>query len=134
MSWLDSFLWPREALSNLQADMAAVRLAVLGIPTRFVKLERLIMTSASDLLARLDAASNEIASDLSDLRDRLTAAVADKDAAVQAAVAEALSGFEAPIARLEALGADEADPVPAPVEPAPVEPAPVEEPPADEPA
>lgn len=136
MSWLDHFLWPRRAISNLEADMAAVRLGVLGLPTRLTRLENIIMATAEDLAARIDAATNEVASDLKAVRDELAAVAAAAEVDKQAAVDAALAKLDAPIARLEALGADPADPVPAPEpadepadEPAPT-PDPVDEPPA----
>lgn len=119
MSWLDHITWPRRAISDLQADVAAIRLAVRGTPTRFNRLENLIMATAEDLAARIDAATNEVADDFAQVRDALSAALADADTATQEAVNAELAKLDAPIARLEALGADPADPVPA-VDPAPV--------------
>lgn len=77
------------------------------------------MSATDDLVTRLGAATDEIASDLADLRDE----VSGGDAAIAAK-------FEPLVSRLEALGADPANPVPDP-EP---QPEPVDEPPADEPA
>lgn len=92
------------------------------------------MTAADNLAARLDAATNELAADLTSVRDALAAAVAGQAQAVQDAVSAELAKLDAPIARLEALGADEADPVPAPETPAePVENAPAAPPADDEP-
>lgn len=68
--------------------------------------------NAADLQAAMNTATDEIASDLQTLKDNLAAAVADKDEAAQAAVQEALAGFEAPIARLQAMGQDDENPVP----------------------
>lgn len=65
-----------------------------------------IMTATDDLAARLNAATNELASDLAALRDE----VANLDGAVAAK-------FEPIVSRLEAMGTDPADPVPAPEEP-----------------
>ncbi len=90
------------------------------------------MTTAESLAARIDAATNEVASDLTAVRDALAAALANADASTQEAVNAELAKLDGPIARLEALGADEADPVPAPVEYAPAEPAPVDPEPTDE--
>lgn len=67
---------------------------------------------AAALVSAFNAATDEVANDLNTLKDQLRAAVADKDEAVRTAVEEALSGFDAPLARLQALGADETDPVP----------------------
>jgi len=85
---------------------------------RISRLEALIMASVSEIVTRLDAATNEIASDLQSVRDRLAAALADVDAAKQQAVDEALAQLDPAIARLEALGADPANPVPDPEVPA----------------
>lgn len=106
------------AIATVRAQLADVHAHTIHMHPRFTQLEEIIVTTSQEIVARLDAATTEIADDLTALRDRLTAAVADKDAAVQAAVTEALAGFDAPIARLEALGQDPADPVPAPAEPA----------------
>jgi hypothetical protein len=62
-----------------------------------------IMTATDDLAARLNAATNELAADLEALRDE----VAGSDAAIAAK-------FEPLVNRLEGMGADPADPVPAP--------------------
>lgn len=66
MSWLDYFLWPRTAISNIQADMAAVRLTVLEIPTRLKKLET-IMAADRDLLATIAEGLTALATPVSDL-------------------------------------------------------------------
>lgn len=68
------------------------------------------VTATDDLAARLNTATNELASDLAALRDEVAAL--DGDIAAK---------FEPLVSRLEAMGADPADPVPAP-EPAPVDP------------
>lgn len=73
---------------------------------------RLIVASTQDVVARLNAATDEIASDLSDLRAKL----ADQDSALAAELDPIVS-------RLESMGADPSDPVPAP-DPAPADPAP----------
>ncbi len=91
---------------------------------RLDELENLTVTRADDLIARLNAATDDLAGDLARLRDDLREALAGTDAAADAAVAAVLDRFEQPISRLSALGADEADPVPAP----PVEDEPVEGP------
>jgi uncharacterized coiled-coil protein SlyX len=61
------------------------------------------MAATDDLVTRLGTATDEIASDLADLRDQ----VANLDPAIAAK-------FEPLVARLEAMGQDPADPVPAP--------------------
>jgi hypothetical protein len=84
----------------------------------FNRLESQIMASKEEVLGRLDSATNEVAADLTDLRDRLQQAIVDKDQAVQDAVNAVLGDFDAPISRLEAIGQDPANPVPDP-EPTP---------------
>lgn len=65
------------------------------------------MSAIDDLINRLGAATDEIAAELTALRDE----VAGSDTATAAK-------FEPLIARLEALGADPTNPVPAPEPPA----------------
>lgn len=128
MSWLTdrlaALVAPWTALPDLRGDVRRHEHAIVNLRSDLV-------TTADNLVSRLNAATDELASDLSAVRDALAAAVAGQGAAVEAAVSAELAKLDAPIARLEALGRDEADPVPAPAD----EPAPVEEPaPADEPA
>jgi ABC-type transporter Mla subunit MlaD len=61
------------------------------------------MSATDDLVDRFAAATDEVARDLADLRDQ----VANLDPAIAAQ-------FEPLVTRLEGLGADPADPVPAP--------------------
>jgi ABC-type transporter Mla subunit MlaD len=118
VSWIDDLL----ASSRLVARLTRIERAVLhDIPARLAHLERLLMATADDLAARIDTATNEVAADLADVRNALAEAVANADAATQAAVNAELAKLDAPISRLEALGADPTDPVPSP-EPAPQEP------------
>lgn len=56
MAWHDRITWPWRALSDMQADVAALRLAVLAIPARLTRLERIVTAAAEDLAARIDAA------------------------------------------------------------------------------
>lgn len=79
---------------------------------RIDELETRLMTRADDLLARFNAATNELASDLRDLRSALEDATAGSDTKVAQAVNAVLDRFDAPITALEELGAD--DQVPAP--------------------
>lgn len=130
MSWLDYFTWPREAISNIERDVATLKVVALEQTTRLNRMKELIMATAEDLAARIDAATNEVASDLQAVKDELAAALATSDADKQAAVDAALAKLDAPIARLESLGADNANPVP-PVDQPPVDEPPAEEPPAD---
>lgn len=102
------------ALPGLAHDVAAVRTAVVtDLPNRLERIKELIMSKADDLAARIDAATTKVADELKEVRDELAAAVANTDAATQAAVNEALGKLDAPISRLESLGADSSDPVPA---------------------
>lgn len=89
-----------------------VRALLAPVLERLDELEILIMARADDLVSRLNVATNELASDLRDLRDQLEAAIAGADSAVAEAVTGVLDRFESPIATLEAMGADQADPVP----------------------
>lgn len=68
------------------------------------------VTATDDLANRLNVATNELASDLQALRDE----VAGLDSGIAAK-------FEPLVSRLEAMGADPANPVPEP-EPQPVDP------------
>jgi chromosome segregation ATPase len=117
-----------ETLTDLHVAVAHVRRDVSEVRrTALPRLERIIMTSADNLAARIDAATNELASDLTEVKTALREAVANADAKTRAALEAELAKLDAPIARLEALGADPADPVPAPVDETPVdEPAPVD--------
>lgn len=79
---------------------------------QFWKAHKNMALNAHELQVALNAATDEVANDLTDLREAVAAAVADKDEAVQTAVQEALAGFEAPIARLHALAQDPENPAP----------------------
>lgn len=102
---LDWMVAPWTTLSDIQAQICRLQLQVLDI-------KGMVMATAEEFAARLDNATNELASDLQAVRDDLAAALADVDAEKQAAVDEALAKLDGPISRLEALGADPADPVP----------------------
>lgn len=43
MAWHDRLTWPLAALSDLQRDVMAMRLAVLQIPARLARIERLLV-------------------------------------------------------------------------------------------
>jgi hypothetical protein len=76
------------------------------------------MASAAEYAARVDAATNELASDLSAIRDRLAAVEQASEADKQAAVDAALAELDGPISRLESLGRDDAPAEPeSPAEP-----------------
>lgn len=95
------------------------------------EIKEFIMATAEELVQAFDEATNEVASDLQDARAEITALLGqlgNVDAEKEAAVQEALAKFDAPLARLQALGADPENPVPAP-EPTP-EPAPAPEEPS----
>ncbi len=112
MTWLDWLLRRSDLLSDAQADLAHMRVFLTtDVISRLHRMERLIMTSADNLAARIDAATNEVAADLTAVRDALAAALANADAATQDAVNAELAKLAGPIARLEALG-------PAPLPPA----------------
>jgi hypothetical protein len=111
LAWLHA---PWTVLSDVQRDIARHDNALL-------ELRRLLMATAEEFAARLDAATNEVANDLAGLRSDLESLRDSVDESNQAAVDAALARLDAPIARLEALGQDPADPIPAPE--APVDPA-----------
>lgn len=97
MSWLDHITWPRRAISNLEADMAAVRMAVLKIPTRLKNLENL-MAADRELLAQIAEGLTTLAVPVSDL--------IASEAALRARVAELETDAAADEAGdLEAAGA-----------------------------
>jgi hypothetical protein len=111
--------WIAEPWSRDRGEFEIKLLRKIDQLSRHIEhMEELIMATTAEIIARLDAATNEVAADLQAVRDALTAALVDVDAAKRAAVDEALAQLDAPIARLEALGADPANPVPDP-EPTP---------------
>lgn len=79
---------------------------VLDQTEHITRIGEITMARMDDLAARLNEATNELASDLQALRDQV--AQLDEGLAAQ---------FEPMVARLEAMGADPADPVPAPEPP-----------------
>lgn len=111
-------------MSNVFVDFRQFVVATLSetydvvaqIPEWFQRLERAIMATANELVAAFNAATDEVAADLEDLRDQLRQAVADKDQAVQDAVEQVLAQFDQPLTRLQQLGADPDEPIPAPGE------------------
>lgn len=115
--------WLYEVLSPSWAELRNMQVQVRNLQMKHVELRSLIMTTANDLAARLDAATNELASDLQGVRDELAAVRDGASEQVQAAVDSALAVLEPGIARLEALGQDPADPVPAPADEEPAAPA-----------
>jgi hypothetical protein len=132
MEPIDVNRWLEE---NLPLSRGLAHRYFTGLANQLDRLEAIVAHSKDEVLAALDGATTEVANDLQGLRDQLSQAIADKGEAVQAAVEDVLAGFDAPIARLQALGSDPQNPVPDPEptpEPAP-EPAP-DQPLPDEPA
>ena len=119
-------------VTNLEAQQTTSTVALAALAQMLDDMKGQLMATAEEFATRLNAATDEIAADLQALRDQLQAVRDEIPAAQQAAVDEALAKLDAPIARLEALGQDPADPVPSP-EPAPEPtpepaPAPVDDP------
>lgn len=101
---------PWRATGKLQADGVRNEEAIR-------ELRRNLMATAEEFATRLNAATDEVAADLQSVRDELRAALEGVETSNQAAVDAALSKLDAPIARLESLGQDPANPVPdAPVD------------------
>jgi hypothetical protein len=107
MNWLDWARWPLQQLSY-NSDVLA------ELPVRFARLEGLIMASAADVARRIDAATNEVASDLQAARDALQSLRDSVETDKQAAVDQALGSLDTSISRLEELGRDPQNPVPDP--------------------
>ncbi len=134
MLWLDRFTWPREAISNLQADVMAIRLTVLQIPTQLNRMEK-HMADVSPLL-------NKLAEDLRAFGAGPFAAVLAENTALKARNAD-LEGedvaetgaAENAVAAFNELAnpVTESPEVPVDIEPVevPTEEAPAEEPPAE---
>lgn len=130
MSWLDRFTWPRAAISNIQVDVLAIRLAVLEIPTRLNRLES-TMADVSPLLNKLADdlrawSAGPFAALLAD-NARLAARNAElegEDAAETSAAENAASAFNELVAPVS-----ESPDVPAEIDPVEV---PAESPPADD--
>lgn len=80
------------------------------------------MATVSEIVDRINAATDNIAADVRGLKTKLEDALAGSDAAATAAVQDALAQFEPLAARLEEIAAETPDePAPSP-EPAPEEP------------
>lgn len=90
------------------------------VPAQLKYMEEQMALSAQELQDRLNAATNDIAGDVRDLKAQLEQALADQGVAVEAAVQEALAGFDQVATNLEAVAAETPE---APAEP-PAEPAP----------
>lgn len=109
MNWLGYLRPPWATRRDLSQLWDAVT-AEVEATTRSLLEMRKHMASTDELVARFAEATDEIASDLSALRDE----VAGLDGSIAAK-------FEPLVSRLEGLGANPADPVPAPVEDAPAD-------------
>ncbi|MBW0088211.1 hypothetical protein I4I73_29020, partial [Pseudonocardia sp. KRD-184] len=86
MAWHDRFTWPLTALSDLQRDLLAVRMAVLQIPTRLTRMEK-NMAADRELLAKIAEGLTALATPVSDLiasEAALRAEVADLKGAAAA--------------------------------------------------
>lgn len=109
VSWLSALastvLAPWRELRSLHALVA-------GNTQSITNLRRDLVATADDFAARLNAATDEVAADLQSVRDELRTALEGVETSNQAAVDAALGKLDAPIARLEALGQDPANPVP----------------------
>jgi predicted nucleic acid-binding Zn-ribbon protein len=97
-------------LTNLEAQQTTSTVALAALAQKITTMEA-AMASAADYVARVDNATNEIASDLQTLRDQLQAVRDEIPAAQQAAVDAALTQLDGPISRLEALGQEDDAPV-----------------------
>jgi hypothetical protein len=81
---------------------------------RIDELEYSLMARADDLVSRLNTATNDLASDFRDIRSQLQALRDQMDDQVAEQVDDVLDRFEPGIVALEALGADQGNPVPDP--------------------
>lgn len=116
--------WLADRISYLAApwrDLSDVQAQITRLQIQHSEMRSQIMATAEEYAARLDAATNEVASDLQSVRDELAALRDGLEVDKQAAVDAALVHLDAPIARLEALGQDPADPVPGEDGPVPVD-------------
>lgn len=73
------------------------------------------MATSEELNQRLVDATSNIAADIQRVKDQVTQAVADKEQAVQDAVAAALAPLDASISQLESLAAENPEPENPPV-------------------
>lgn len=101
-------------LTQLEAQQTTTAVALAALVQMIHNMEESLMATAEEFATRLNTATDEVANDLKDLRDQLQAVRDEIPAAQQAAVDDALTKLDAPIARLEALGQDPANPVPDP--------------------
>jgi hypothetical protein len=99
-------------LDELENDIAAFRAEVL---TQFGKVLKTMALDAAAIKAQVNDATNNLAGDVRGLKAKLEQALADQGVAVEAAVQEALSGFDTLADNLTAL-ASETDEDPLPVD------------------
>lgn len=111
LDWLDGVTAPWRELGVLRDDVERHEFELADL--------RSDMANAEEYVARIDAATSEVASDLQSVKDALAAAVAGQGEAVEAAVNAELAKLDEPIAALEALGKADDPANPVPVEPAP---------------
>ena len=79
-SWFERRWWPLAALSDVQADVAAIRVMVGMI----VDANRVIIERLDDMGAREDAAYAKLAEDIQKVKDGWASLVAERDALKQA--------------------------------------------------
>lgn len=86
-------------ISPLQTQMMALSIQLEGMNTTMA-------LNADELKARIDNATNNLAGDVRSLKDKLAAALTDKEVYADAKVQDALSGFDSLADRLDALASD----------------------------
>lgn len=90
------------------------------VPAHLKHLEKNMAHTAQELMDRMNAATNDLATDVRGLKEELEAALADRGVAIEAAVQEALAGFDTVATTLEAVASETPnDPITLPVEPTP---------------
>lgn len=124
MSWRAT---PRRVgrIQGIGRDISAIRWFIAELYRKTNRMEE-HMADVHEVMGRIQAASENIAGDLRSVKARLDEAIADQDAAVQAALSGVGDELIPLAERLEAVAAETPEEPPAET--------PVEEPPADEPA
>ena len=84
------------------------------VPAHLKYLEEQMALNADELKARLNDATNDIAGDVRSLKAQLEQALVEQGVAVEAAVQEALAGFDTVADNLEAVAAETPEGEPAP--------------------
>lgn len=116
MAWRD---WSALAdrIKDIGRDSRMTRVVVVELMKKFRSLEVSVAT-VSEIVARINAASDNLANDLRSVKARLDEALAGQDAAVQAALAGAVDELTPLADKLDALAAetpeDEPQPEPEP--------------------